>query len=49
LPLEGELPPVGAVAGVGVEIAGDESGFSGTNLLHSATPVITHATVGPPR
>jgi hypothetical protein len=28
-----------------VEIACDESGFSGTNLLHSATPVITHASV----
>jgi hypothetical protein len=32
---------IGAV----VEIACDESGFSGTNLLHSATPVITHASV----
>jgi hypothetical protein len=28
-----------------VEIACDESGFSGTNLLHSAEPVITHASV----
>jgi hypothetical protein len=28
-----------------VEIACDESGFSGTNLLHSTTPVITHASV----
>jgi hypothetical protein len=34
-------------AGVGtvVEIACDESGFSGTNMLHSATPVIAHASV----
>ncbi|GIM90808.1 hypothetical protein Ato02nite_026010 [Paractinoplanes toevensis] len=28
-----------------VEIACDESGFSGTNLLHSTEPVITHASV----
>src|SRR3954452_11687076 len=28
-----------------VEIACDESGFSGTNLLDPATPVITHASV----
>ncbi len=33
------------VAGAVVEIACDESGFSGTNLLHSTTPVITHASV----
>ncbi len=33
------------MAGAVVEIACDESGFSGTNLLHSATPVITHASV----
>ncbi|MEV0216252.1 hypothetical protein [Micromonospora sp. ALFpr18c] len=32
---------VGAV----VRIACDESGFSGTNLLHSTAPVITHASV----
>ncbi|NES31308.1 hypothetical protein GCE86_06150 [Micromonospora terminaliae] len=44
-PLQGGLPPIGAVAGAVVEIACDESGFSGTNLLHSATPVITHASV----
>jgi hypothetical protein len=36
---------VEAVAGAVVEIACDESGFSGTNLLHPATPVITHASV----
>lgn len=34
-----------AVVGAVVEIACDESGFSGTNLLHSTTPVITHASV----
>jgi hypothetical protein len=45
LPLQGGLPPVDAVAGAAVEIACDESGFSGTNLLHPATPVITHASV----
>jgi Protein of unknown function (DUF3800) len=44
-PLQGGLPPVDAVAGAVVEIACDESGFSGTNLLHAATPVITHASV----
>jgi hypothetical protein len=45
LPPQGGLPPVEAVAGAVVEIACDESGFSGTNLLHPATPVITHASV----
>jgi hypothetical protein len=45
LPLQGGLPPVDAAAGAVVEIACDESGFSGTNLLHPATPVITHASV----
>jgi hypothetical protein len=45
LPLQGGLPPVGAVAGAVVEIACDESGFSGTNLRHPATPMITHASV----
>jgi len=44
-PLQGGLPPVDAVGGTVVEIACDESGFSGTNLLHPATPVITHASV----
>jgi hypothetical protein len=34
-----------AVIGPVVEIACDESGFSGTNLLDAATPVITHASV----
>lgn len=45
LPLQGGLPPAEALAGAVVEIACDESGFSGTNLLHAATPVITHASV----
>ncbi|HEV7657488.1 MAG TPA: hypothetical protein VGP36_22535 [Mycobacteriales bacterium] len=45
LPLQGGLPPVAGVAGAVVEIACDESGFSGSNLLHPATPVITHASV----
>nr|WP_296065884.1 hypothetical protein [uncultured Actinoplanes sp.] len=44
-PLQGGLPPADAVAGPVVEIACDESGFSGTNLLDPATPVITHASV----
>jgi len=45
LPPQGGLPPVGVVAGAVVEIACDESGFSGTNLLDPVTPVITHASV----
>lgn len=45
LPLQGGLPPVEAPSGAVVEIACDESGFSGTNLLDPATPVITHASV----
>jgi len=44
-PLQGGLPPADAVVGAVVEIACDESGFSGTNLLHSSEPVITHASV----
>jgi hypothetical protein len=44
-PLQGGLPPVAAVADAVVEVACDESGFSGTNLLDPATPVITHASV----
>ena len=42
-PLQGGLPPSGDVAGAVVEIACDESGFSGSNLLDPATPVFTHA------
>jgi len=45
LPPQGGLPPVDTVTGAVVRIACDESGFSGTNLLHRATPVITHASV----
>lgn len=44
-PLQGGLPPGETVAGPVVEIACDESGFSGTNLLRSDAPVITHASV----
>jgi hypothetical protein len=44
-PLQGGLPPVGTVGGAVVEIACDESGFSGTNLLDPALPLITHASV----
>jgi hypothetical protein len=36
---------VDGLDGAVVEIACDESGFSGTNLLDSATPLITHASV----
>ena len=45
LPLQGGLPPGDGLEGAVVEIACDESGFSGTNLLDAATPVITHASV----
>jgi hypothetical protein len=45
LPLQGGLPPMPAPGATVVEIACDESGFSGTNLLDPATPVITHASV----
>src|SRR4051794_12047997 len=45
LPPQGGLPPVDGLGGAVVEIACDESGFSGTNLLDVATPVFTHASV----
>jgi hypothetical protein len=45
LPPQGGLPRVDAVGGAVVEIACDESGFSGANLLDAATPVFTHASV----
>jgi hypothetical protein len=45
LPPQGGLPPLDGVGGAVVEIACDESGFSGTNLLDAATPVFTHASV----
>jgi hypothetical protein len=45
LPLQGGLEPVDGLVGDVVEIACDESGFSGTNLLDAASPVITHASV----
>ncbi|MFC5175492.1 hypothetical protein [Nocardioides taihuensis] len=43
LPLQGGLAPVAPATGEVVEVACDESGFSGTNLLDPATPVFTHA------
>ena len=45
LPLQGGLPPTDGPSGDVVEIACDESGFSGSNLLDPATPVIAHASV----
>ncbi len=45
LPLQGGLPPVDGHGGPVVEIACDESGFSGTNLRDTSTPVIAHASV----
>ena len=45
LPLQGGLPPMDGLTGAVVEIACDESGFSGTNLLDAASPVIAHASV----
>lgn len=44
-PLQGGLPPATPSDGDLIEVACDESGFSGSNLLDSATPVITHASV----
>ncbi|GIE80568.1 hypothetical protein Aph02nite_65180 [Actinoplanes philippinensis] len=44
-PLQGGLPPSGTLTGPVLEIACDESGFSGANLLRSTEPVITHASV----
>ncbi|WP_202879304.1 hypothetical protein [Nocardioides cynanchi] len=45
LPLQGGLAPAEGLVGDLVEIACDESGFSGTNLLDAASPMITHASV----
>jgi hypothetical protein len=45
LPPQGGLPPVDGIGGAVLEIACDESGFSGTNLLGAPTPVFTHASV----
>jgi len=45
-PLQGGLPPADSVvAGAVVEIACDESGFSGTNLLDPSSPVMAHASL----
>jgi hypothetical protein len=43
--LQGGLPAAGRGPGAVIEIACDESGFSGTNLLDAATPMFTHASV----
>jgi hypothetical protein len=45
LPLQGGLSPADGLTGTVVEIACDESGFSGSNLLDAATPVFAHASV----
>ena len=45
LPLQGGLTPADGLTGAVVEIACDESGFSGSNLLDVATPVFAHASV----
>jgi Protein of unknown function (DUF3800) len=45
LPPQGGLPPADGIGGDVVEIACDESGFSGRNLLDEATPLFTHASV----
>src|SRR4051812_21912398 len=44
-PLQGGLSPTGDLGESVVEIACDESGFSGSNLLDGATPLFTHASV----
>lgn len=44
-PPQGRLDPTGPGDGDVVEVACDESGFSGTNLLDGTTPVFTHASV----
>jgi hypothetical protein len=45
LRLQGGLPPIGHIPGDALEIACDESGFSGGNMLDVATPTLTHASV----
>jgi hypothetical protein len=45
LPLQGGLSPADGLTGAVIEIACDESGFSGSNLLDAATPVFAHASV----
>ena len=45
LPPQGGLPPADHRGDGAAEIACDESGFSGRNLLDAATPVFTHASV----
>jgi hypothetical protein len=45
LPPQGGLPPIVQAGSPVVEIACDESGFSGTNMLAAPTPLFTHASV----
>ena len=45
LPPQGGLPPIVRIGSPVVEIACDESGFSGTNMLDAPTPLFTHASV----
>ena len=44
-PLQGGLPPAAGTVEDALEVACDESGFSGSNLLDPATPVFAHASV----
>ncbi|HZG96361.1 MAG TPA: hypothetical protein VEZ46_16820 [Mycobacteriales bacterium] len=44
-PPQGGLPPVEWLGGAVLQVACDESGWSGRNLLDLATPVFTHASV----
>ena len=43
--LQGGLEPVDGLGAAGSVIACDESGFTGTNLLHASSPVLVHASV----
>lgn len=45
LPPQGGLPPTAGAGSPVVEVACDESGFSGSNMLDAATPLFTHASV----
>jgi len=45
LPLQGGLAPTAGLEGAAIEVACDESGFSGSNLLDPGSPVITHASI----
>jgi Protein of unknown function (DUF3800) len=45
LPPQGGLPPTARADSPVVEVACDESGFSGSNMLDAPTPLFTHASV----